>query len=374
MPKRKPKLSFKSLLSFLTLLLVAYIIYANWTDIETALSHIRETNLFVLALLVPEQMFMLFSGSQIFFSYIEARKTAKIPKTVKSKQPSSHRRHVSAWTMMRITLEANFVRQAFPSAGLSSTAYMAWRLQKYGSSSAQTSFIYLLRYFAIVCSYQLKTLFAALFIVMSVNLSTAGQTIVLLAALIALGTGFLLLSAIFLVSKKKRAIWFARQGTKFFNTVFRFLTFGRKRKLFDPVRIESFLVELHESYLIARENKHILKGPIFWGALYSIFEISSYWLVAMSLSHPEILPQIMIGEAVGSVAGAFVPYGLYELGMAGAMSALGVEVGLASLVVVITRILVLGETLLFGYIFYQRTLLKTGTPSFRIFSSEQEKR
>ena len=97
---------------------------------------------------------------------------------------------------------------------------------------------------------------------------------------------------------------------------------------------------------------------MIWGIFYSFLEIATYWIVAASLGHPDLLPQIMIGEAIGSTVGAIMPYGLYELGMTGVMVALGVPVVTAGAVVVMTRVIVLASTILSGYGFYQYAISK----------------
>ncbi|MBR3204651.1 flippase-like domain-containing protein [Candidatus Saccharibacteria bacterium] len=356
------KFSFKNFLSFVTFGIVVFIIYRNWGDIMTALDHIRETNLFILLLLIPEQLMMLYCGGRIFFSYHDSKRDNSFKDPPKT-------------TQIRISLESNFARQAYPSAGISSAAFLSWRLKPYGFSSAQTSFIYILRYFAIVCTNQIQTLLAVLVIALTIDLTPAGQTILLLAGFIALLTGLFLAGTIFLIADKKRILWFATKGTTFINFAVKKATFGHRKQVISQKIVEQFLDELHETYKTARKSPKIIKQPILWGMLYSFFEIATYWVVAISLGHAELFPQIMIGEAVGSVAGAIIPYGLYELGMAGAMASLGVDLGLASLIVVITRVFVLAESLIPGYVVYQNTLNKTkklGKPVF--VPPEEEKK
>lgn len=346
MSKKKNKNSalWTNLLSFLAFVVVAYVIYRNLGDIETTLDHLRDTNLLVLFFIIPEQLVMLYAGGEIFFSFLHAQFSKKELNSLKTP---------SVPEVVRITLEANFVRAALPSAGASSAAYLSWRLKPYGFSAPQTSFIYLLRYFAIITFNQLQTVLAIFFMLIFRPQSGAGAATLTLAALLALGSAVFLVLAIVLVSSSRRALWFAEKIVRFLNWAVRKLSFGKKRKFVDYEKVKAFIIELHETYLIAKKNKNILKYPIFWGAVYSFFEIATYWIVAISLGHPEFLPEIMIGEAVGSIAGAVIPYGFYELGMAGAMASLGVDLGLAGLIVVITRVFSLGETFLFGHIFYQ---------------------
>ncbi len=93
-----------------------------------------------------------------------------------------------------------------------------------------------------------------------------------------------------------------------------------------------------------------------WGFLFSLLEVGAYWVVAISLGRPELLPVIMIGEAIGSVFDGIVPYGLYELGMAGVMIALGAEEGVALIIVMMTRVLTLLLTIVTGWLPYYRVI------------------
>ncbi len=76
--------------------------------------------------------------------------------------------------------------------------------------------------------------------------------------------------------------------------------------------------------------------------------------MAISLGRPELLPFIMVGEAIGSVFDGIVPYGLYELGMAGVMIALGVDFPTATIITVMTRVITLLFTIASGsYPYYE---------------------
>lgn len=343
-----------NLLSLLAFIIVAFVIYRNLGDIETTLEHLRDTNLPIFLLIVPEQLIMLYAGGQIFFSFLHAAYTQK--KLHQFKTPTKPE-------VVRISLESNFVRAALPSAGVSSAAYLSWRLKPYGFSAPQTSFIYLLRYFAIITFNQLQTVFAIFFILIFRPQSGAGVGTLIFAGILAAGTAIFLWLFIILISNARRALWFAEKVVSFLNWLTKKVTLGHKRKLADYNTIKDFIVEMHTTFATAKKNKKILKMPILWGAIYSFFEIATYWVVSISLGHPELLPEIMIGEAVGSIAGAILPYGLYELGMAGAIASLGVDLGLSGLIVVISRVVSLGETFLFGHLFYQASMRKKSNES-----------
>ena len=70
---KKFKISFRTILSILTFVLIIYVVYENWSDITEAIRHLGETNIFVLLLLIPEQLFMYYCCGQMFF-FLHGRK------------------------------------------------------------------------------------------------------------------------------------------------------------------------------------------------------------------------------------------------------------------------------------------------------------
>ncbi len=343
--KKKFKPSFRTVLTVITLLLLIYVVYANFNDILEAINHLSETNILILLLLIPEQLFMYYCCGQMFFSYMAAKKDAK---------------KVSPWTLMQVSLELNFVNHAVPAGGLGGLGYITWRLKPFGATPGQSSFMYVLRYVITICANQLQTIIAIIALLIIGGVPTAGIWVIWLTALLSVGIIAGIGIVVVIASGKKRIEWAAENGTKFINFVVRKITFNHKPEFLKRATVDKYLNDIHGDLITARRNKKILIRPILWGIVYSFFEIATYWIVASSMGHPEILPQIMVGEAIGSVMGAFVPYGLYELGMAGIMVTLGVPISLATTVVLMTRVIVLASTIVSGYGFYQHSISKIG--------------
>lgn len=347
MSKDKPKfkISFRTILSILTFILLVYVVYTNFGDIKEAISHIGETNILVLLLLIPEQLFMYFCCGQMFFSYMRAKKDAQ---------------KISPWTLMRVSLELNFVNHAVPAGGLGGLGYITWRLKPFGATAGQSSFMYVLRYIITICANQLQTIVAIVALLLFGTVPTAGAWVIGFTALLSIGIIAVIVIIVAIASNKKRIDWFAKTGTNLTNWLVAKVTFGRRKDVLKRETVDKYLGDAHGDLMTARRHKEMLIRPILWGIVYSFLEIATYWIVAASLGHPEILPQIMIGEAIGSVMGAIVPYGLYELGMVGIMASLGVDAGLAALVVLMTRVIVLASTIISGYGFYQHSISKIG--------------
>ncbi len=331
--KSRKWFSFRTILIILTIALVSYVVYLNWSDILDTLDHLQETNVFVLLLLIPEQLFMYYACGQIFFSYLRNKKV---------------QRKFSNREMLRISTELNFVNRAVPAGGIGGLAFLTYRLVPFDVSAGQASFLYVFRYAITTVINYLQAL-VAIAVLLALNLIPSGaEWIVPLALIMNMGVFFVLWFVIFIASSKKRVDFFSRVVEKVLGVFSRIVTFGRKKRLIKNRSVNDYFNDIHENVNIAKENKKYLKKPALWGITYSILEISTYWIVAIALGRPEILPFIMIGEAIGSVFDGIVPYGLYELGMAGVMIALGVDFPTATIVTVMTRVITLVFTIISG--------------------------
>lgn len=358
--KQSKKSIFKNILSIVTLVLVAVVVWGAREEIFQAVDYLSKTNLWIILLLIPEQLFMYFCAGQMFFSYMSSKKDAK---------------KISPWQLMRISFELNFVNHAVPSGGFSGLGYITWRLKNFGATAGQVSFMYLLRYFITICANQFQTIIAIICLLIAGGLSTGAMWMVWTTAAVCIGVIIAMVSAVVIASSEKRIIWFAKQGTRFVNYMVNKLSFGRKPSILKYQTARKYLMDFHKDLLLARKNKKILIKPVLWGIVYSFLEVATYWIVGTSMGHPEILPQVMVAEAIASVIGAVLvtPGGIggYEGAMIFVMSALGVDVGLATAVVISTRVVVLVGTIASGYGFYQNAISKIGKAEKKRLMEEQ---
>lgn len=371
---------FRKILTILTLVLVVFVVWQARSDIFQAVDYLSRTNLFFIILLIPEQLFMYYCAGQIFFSYMAAKERAKKAdksndsiadksyeqdkKSNTSRSVSRNPKKFSSWMLARISFELNFVNHAIPSGGFAGLGYITWRLKEFGSSVGQTSFMYVLRYAITILANQFQTIVAIIVLISVGGIADNAWWVVGLTSLICLGIVFALAAIVIIASSRKRIEWFAKISVKFINSLVRTITFGRKRSVLEFKKVEDYFLDIYKDLMIARRNKKILIHPIVWGIVYSFFEVATYWLVGISMGHWEILPQIMVAEAIASVVGAVMltPGGVggYEGVMIFVMSVLGVEAGLATAVVITTRVIVLVGTIVSGYGFYQNAISKIG--------------
>ena len=341
MAKKKAKFPFKLLLYIWTIILVGFVIYQNWPDIVETFDHLGDTNLFVILLLIPEQLFMYYACGQIFFSYLRNRRNV---------------REFTKPEMLRISTELNFVNHAIPVGGVGGLAFLTYRLRPFNVSAGQASFLYIFRYAVTTVINYLQALVAIIILLLFNLIPEEAEWIIPVALLMNMCVlGFLWLM-VYVASSTKRINFFAKTFTLITNTFMHIITFGRWQNKAYNANVHKYFDDIHESVKIARANKKYLKKPALWGFTYSLCEIGTYWIVALALGRPELLPFIMVGEAIGSVFDGIVPYGLYELGMAGVMIALGVDFPTATIITVMTRVFTLVFTIASGSIPYNKAI------------------
>lgn len=374
---------FKKILSLITLALVAFVIWGAWDQITAATScifggHCIEggefsINLFIVFLLIPEQLFMYYCAGKIFFAYMAGKQRIAEQKNKEAKETKK----ISTWELARISFELNFVNHAIPSGGVSGLGYITWRLKNYGATAGQVSFMYILRYLITILANQTQTIFAIIFLIITSSVPANAYWMIWLVGAMSVGIIAAIAILITIVSSRKMIRWAAKELTAFANWLVKTITFGKKKQVLELEKVNKYFMDLHEDFLTAKKDKKLLVKPIIWGFLYNFLEIATYEIVALSLGHGEIFPQIMVAEALGSLVGAVLPtpggVGGYEGSMITVMCILGTNLAVASTVVIVTRVIVLLNTIVSGYGFYQNAISKIGkADKKKVFESSKE--
>ena len=329
----------------LTVILVGYVVYQNWPDMVETFHHLGETNVPVLLLLIPEQLFMYYACGQIFFSYLR------------------HRKNVRQFTnkeILTISTELNFVNRAVPAGGIGGLAYLTYRLRRFDITAGQASFLYIFRYAITTVVNYVQALIAILILLALGNIPSGAEWIIWVSLLMNAGVFVGLGLIVFVASSKKRIDFFGKIVMKLTDFVAKTVTLGRRRHMLERDKVQQYFLSIYDCVAIVKKDKKSLVPPTLWGVVYSLCEVGAYWIVAAALGRPEIFPMILVGEAIGSVFDGIVPYGPYELGMAGVMGILlgGTETAMATalIVTVMTRALSLILTIATGYLPYQKAI------------------
>jgi uncharacterized protein (TIRG00374 family) len=302
----------------------------------------RHLNIWLLILLIPEQLVMYYAAGQMYFAYLRAKGSMK----------------VSQLKLMRVSLEVNFMNHIVPSGGVAGLGYLVWRLKEWHITAGQATFMHILRYGVAVITTTVQ-----MWVAMAVlaGLGLLPWPVFGLGALACLGMEGAVAVAFFIILSKKRIDWFSGVAARLSNGFVRWVTRGKRRKVLDERKVDKYFTDLHSGWLVASKNKKMLVYPYLWGMLYSLMEAATYWIVAVALGHPEILPQLMLGQGLASIVSTIVatPGGVggYEGAMIFVLISTGVGVEVATITVIVTRVVILLGTIVSGWGFYQHALL-----------------
>jgi uncharacterized protein (TIRG00374 family) len=341
-------MSFRAWLSVFTLVVIAVIIYFSRHELYHAWMLLEKVNLWILALLIPVQLFAYFAGGEMIFSYLRAKKAI---------------RDISGLGLARLALEMNFVNHVLPSGGVSGISYMTWRLGKYGVSPGRATMAQVVRFAAGWIAF-IALLIVAVFIVTEDN--GINRWIILVSSLLIGGMLTLIVGGMYLFNSAKRADRFAIRVARTVNMVVRKVTFGRKMILLRDDVVTTFFGEMHHDYIALRSDKKLLVKPVLWGLAFTVADVLLFWVTFWALGQPVNPAPILIAYGAATIAGFFVitpgGAGAYEAIMVAFLALAGLSQGTAIAGIVLTRVIILLGTIGLGYLFYQHAILKYGKP------------
>jgi len=333
-------------LSIFTVVFLAVIIFVSRNEIAHAWELLAKVNIWVLLLLIPGQMLVYYAGGEMIFSYLRSKSSIE---------------DVKRGELTRISLELNFVNHILPSGGVSGLSYVNWRLGQYGVSAGRATMAQAVRYSAGFAA------FVALLLVAVIAVTIDGQInrwIILISSSL-VGLMFSIVAAtVFLLSSKRRIDRFAGWAHRTINGVVRKVTFGRRPQLIGQEVIATFFDELHHDFLALSHDKRLLVKPFLWGLVFMAGDAALFLVTFLALGTMVNPAIILIAYGVASIAGFFVVTpggaGAYEAIMVSFLAIAGVTSGVAIAGIVLTRVILLLGTIIFGYLFYQHALIKYG--------------
>ncbi len=339
-------MSFKTWLSILTLLFIVGIIYVSRHELLQAWLLLSGVNLWVLSLLLPVQILVYYIGGEMMFSYLRAKKVNQ---------------HIPAPDLVRMALEMNFVNHVLPSGGVSGISYMTWRLGKYKIAPGRAAMAQIVRFAMAFAAYIALLPLAVLIVTIDGEIN---RWIIFISFSMVLGALAVGVGGIYVLGSRQRmwqcANWVVRAGNRFMRKV----SFGRKKNVFKYHQVEKFFTDMHFDYKALRNDRNILLRPFLWGIAFTIGEallfVITFWAMGLTVNPAPIL--IAYGVAMVAGIAAVTPggAGAYEAVMITFLVIAGIDRGEAIAGIVLTRVILLMGTIILGYVFYQRAILKYG--------------
>ena len=340
------KLKPRTWLTIGTFILLVLVIFFGRGEILKAVGLLGQVNLWILALLVPVQLFSYYATGGIIFSYLRSKGNLK---------------GTGRWAITRMALEFNFVNHILPSGGAAGFSYLAWVLSRYGVTPGRATLAQIIRFALTFISYIGLLILSVILVALDTGVS---RIILLLSGVLVAGVVFGLLFLMFVIGSETRMQGFARWLTLNVNRVVRRITFRRVPKLLKIAVLENFFQELHDDYRQLRTEKRILVKPFIWAVVANIADVALLWITFASFGHFVNPAVLLIGFGVSSIVAAvsITPggTGVYEAVMILFLGSAGVPPDVAIAGTLLARVLLLLGTIGFGYIFYQATLIKYG--------------
>lgn len=342
------KLSFRGWITLITLILLAIVIIAAWPQIVKAWGLLGQVDLWILLLLLPVQFASYYATGGMIFSYLRAKGNLE---------------DMSRWSMTRLALELNFVNHILPSGGAAGFSYLAWILKKHHVSISRSTMAQIIRFVLTFLSFVFLLVVAMIILIFRHEINWTISLIGFLLVVLAVG-GTLL--GVWLIKSNDRLRRFSKWLSTTANRFIRWITRGKKRKIIDEAVVLEFFDGLHDDYLAIRRERKILIKPFIWAVIANILDVALLWIAFWSLGYP-IEPAILfISFGIASIAGAvsITPggAGVYEAVMVTFLAAAGVPAEVAIAGTLLARVTLLAGTILFGYVFYQMTIVKYGKP------------
>ncbi|MES2630930.1 MAG: lysylphosphatidylglycerol synthase transmembrane domain-containing protein [Patescibacteria group bacterium] len=340
------KLSFRGWLTVVTLVLLTVVVIAAWPEIKEAWGLLQQVDLWILLLLLPVQLASYYATGGMIFSYLRAKGNIK---------------DMGRWSMARLALELNFVNHILPSGGAAGFSYLAWVLSRHKVSVSRSTMAQIVRFALTFISFVLLLVVAMIVLIFN---HTIDRTIVIVgSALIVVAVGGTLLG-IWLIKDltrmRKFSAWLTNTTNKFIN----WITRGKKKNIVKAAVLLEFFDGLHDDFLAIRRDRKILFVPFVWAIIANILDVALIWISFWALGYPIEPALLFVAFGIASIAGAVSVTpggaGVYEAVMVAFLSASGVPAEIAIAGTLLARVTLLSGTILFGYIFYQLTILKYG--------------
>jgi len=339
-------MSFRSWVTVITVILLGFVIYLGWPQIDQAFGLVGTINFWILALLIPVQFFSYYAIGAMIFSYLRSKGDLKT---------TSH------WAMTRMALELNFVNHIIPSGGAAGFSYLGWVLSRHGVKAGRATMAQIVRFALAFISFVLLLVIAVIALAFDHQIN---RTIIIICFVLVLAAVGGTILTVYIIGSKQRLVLFSGWLTLMTNKIVGKLTRGRNRHVLKLEIIESFFEELHQDYVEIRHDKRVLIRPLIWAIFVNLADVFLLVICFLALGTWVNPATLFVAFGVASIASivSVTPggTGVYEAIMIAFLASAGVPADVAIAGTLVARVTLLMGTVIFGYLFYQLTIVKYG--------------
>lgn len=339
-------MSFRTWVSIITVILLGLVVFFGRHEIVHAWQLLGRVNIWILVLIVPVQLLSYYAIGGLIFSYLRSKGDLK---------------KTSPWTMARMALELNFVNHIIPSGGAAGFSYLGWVLGRHGVSGGRAAMAQIIRFALAFSSFIGMLVIAVIILTLDGRVNRVMIALSLILVLAAVIGGFL---AIYVIGNKRHLTAFARFVSRTANRFVNWISRGKKPMIANQTKIEGFFLELNQDFVEIKKDKRILVKPLIWAVVANICDVALIFIAFLSLGtwvDPAILYVAFGVAGIASIV-SVTPggAGIYEAVMIAFLATSGVMGDVAIAGTLLARVTLLLGTIVFGYIFYQLTIIRYG--------------
>jgi uncharacterized protein (TIRG00374 family) len=343
--EEKRKKRWKLIINIVTIGALVGLVYFLRSEIAETLENIGSLKWWALALMIPAQILNYHAYAVMYRGLFDIL---------------GHKITYKKW--WKIVLELNFVNNVFPSGGVSGFSYFGLRLRREGVSAGQATLVQIMRFVLLFISFQV--LLVAGLIILAIGGEANSLTILIAGSL---ATALLIgsFAAMFIIGSKKRINGFFTYITRFLNRVIHIVR-PKHPETISIERVEAIFTDLHENYLVLKENPKVLRGPLVAALFANIAEILTIYVVYIAFGQWVNLGAIILAYAIANFAGmiSVLPggVGIYEALMTAVLASAGVPPAVSIPVTITYRVLNMALQLPPGYYFYHKAIHSSNLP------------
>ncbi len=337
--KSVSKSNWKLLLTIVTFLAFFGLVIALRHQIVDTFHNLSEVNLWILLLMAVWQALSYYAYAQLYRSLFNL-----LGEKIRFR------------SMLRVAIELNFINNILPSGGVSGFSYFGLRMRDADVSTSKSTIVQIGRFILIFLSFEIMLLLGLIMLAIGGNVNNLTMLIAgVLATVLVMAT----FALPFIVSSKRRinasSTFIARQLNKLIHIVRR-----STPEAISVEKVKEMFTEIHENYLILKQDPKALRGPLFWALSINAAEVMTVYTVYAAFGYWVNPGAVIIAYAVANIAGlvSVLPggVGIYEALMTATLAATGISPAISIPVTIMYRIINMGLQLPVGYFFYHKAL------------------
>lgn len=338
--------NWKLLLNVVTMLALVLLVILTWDQLVQTFHDLFRVHAWALLLIIPVE-YLNYDAQARLYQGLFAMTGVRLP----------------YWQLFKSSLELNFVNSVFPSGGVTGISYFGVRMRGAQITGAKATVVQLLKLVMLFLSFEILIVFGLFCLAIEGHMN---NVILLVSAslttILVIGTG----GFAFIIGSKRRIAGFFTWATKQLNKVLRIVRPGQHETI-NVERARTLFEDLHDNYMLIRNDWRKLKRPFFWGLMANFWEVMAVYVVYIAFGQFVNFGAVIIAYAVANFAGlvSILPggVGIYEGLMTLVLAASGIPSRVSLPVTVMYRVLNMAVQLPPGFYLYHKALRESPDPA-----------